>query len=345
MLDAEYAALLAATPLQVFDVGARGGLQQHWEGIRQYSAFVGFEPEEREAERLTRSAAPNETYVCAALHGAVEAVDFYQCVVPARSSIYPPNLDVIQEIYGTTESYRIARSERIEATTIDTLVSSRRVAAPDFLKLDTQGSELEILKGATHALDRSVVAIESEVEFLQLYSGQPVFADVDSFLRAHDFVFVGFLRTFTKSDLRQFSLRGETGYANAVEFLSTWASRLVPPHGASAGLSQLIYGDALYFKGVSTLLRYAAAQKDPRVTILKAVLLATRYRAYSYAWDVVAVSSERGLLESSDRSRLQSFITTSSRDVRPLLRFLGRQFTRLARRLRDPQRRRENRAT
>jgi hypothetical protein len=36
---------------------------------------------------------------------------------------------------------------------------------------------------------RSILAIHIEVEFLPLYKGQPLFADIDSFLRAQGFAF------------------------------------------------------------------------------------------------------------------------------------------------------------
>jgi Methyltransferase FkbM domain len=51
----------------------------------------------------------------------------------------------------------------------------------DAIKLDTQGSELDILRGATHVLP-TVSLIDIEVEFNELYDGQPLFCDVDRFL-------------------------------------------------------------------------------------------------------------------------------------------------------------------
>lgn len=56
----------------------------------------------------------------------------------------------------------------------------------DVLKLDLQGYELEALKGLGEKL-RDVRTILSEVEFVPLYDRQPLFADVDAFLRAAGF--------------------------------------------------------------------------------------------------------------------------------------------------------------
>eukprot|EP00660_Eupelagonema_oceanica_P019425 gene19425-biopygen2154 len=50
------------------------------------------------------------------------------------------------------------------------------------------GAELAVLRGAVVALAECVV-VEVEVEFAQLYVGQPLFADVDAFLRSQGFGF------------------------------------------------------------------------------------------------------------------------------------------------------------
>ena len=41
-----------------------------------------------------------------------------------------------------------------------------------FLKLDTQGYDLEVLRGATATLSR-VVALQSEISFVPIYAGMP----------------------------------------------------------------------------------------------------------------------------------------------------------------------------
>jgi hypothetical protein len=58
----------------------------------------------------------------------------------------------------------------------------------DFIKIDVQGSELVVFKNASRVLS-SAVLIQTEVLFVELYKGQPMFADVDTFLRANGFQF------------------------------------------------------------------------------------------------------------------------------------------------------------
>ena len=57
------------------------------------------------------------------------------------------------------------------------------VIKPDFVKLDTQGTELYILEGMQHTLKRAIFGVEVEVEFIEMYKNQPLFNEVDIFMR------------------------------------------------------------------------------------------------------------------------------------------------------------------
>jgi FkbM family methyltransferase len=67
------------------------------------------------------------------------------------------------------------------------------------LKLDLQGYELEALKGCERLLD-SIKVIATEVEFIPLYNGQPLFADIDLFLRNRGFRLLNLYDLYTHPD-------------------------------------------------------------------------------------------------------------------------------------------------
>jgi FkbM family methyltransferase len=60
-----------------------------------------------------------------------------------------------------------------------------------YLKIDTQGYELEVLRGATAALD-AIVLVEAELSLVSTYDGGPLFADVVGFLGEHGFQPIAF---------------------------------------------------------------------------------------------------------------------------------------------------------
>ncbi len=337
-LSPRLASLLQSDPLCIVDVGARGGLKEEWQAIREHATFVGFEPEQAEAARLQSTAAPNERYIASALYSAPTRATLYHCQSPARSSLYHPNYEMISEIYGGRGAYEVERVDEIDVTTLDLLLEQGALPAPNFIKLDTQGCELDILKGATTALEGPLLALETEVEFLPLYRGQPLFADVDSFLRGKGFELVGFKTLYSKLDAR-FIERGMHGYASSFEFLRAWAGRLIGPLGTLNAASQVVYGDAIYVRRSSSFLSQASEQEGP-TAVTKAVVLSTVLKLYEYAFETLAAAQARGLIGEDEAKELERYVHAHSRDLSPLWDGVRKQSARLLRRLGDPGRRR-----
>ncbi len=105
---------------------------------------------------------------------------------PACSSLLMPDPKLTENFPGLHCARHISSVE-IETVTLDAWARENNVQAIDYIKIDTQGTELEILKGGINAL-RNVRALEVEVEFNPIYLGQPIFSDVDTFLRSEGFV-------------------------------------------------------------------------------------------------------------------------------------------------------------
>jgi FkbM family methyltransferase len=70
--------------------------------------------------------------------------------------------------------------------TLDEAIRDTAFAAPDFLKLDVQGYELEVLKGGRKAL-KSAEAALLEVNLLQIYEGAPLLHEALCFMANEGF--------------------------------------------------------------------------------------------------------------------------------------------------------------
>ena len=81
---------------------------------------------------------------------------------------------------------------RISTTTLDEVQRTEGLA-PDCLKLDVEGAELDVLVGGEGVLG-DVLVMEIEVEFSPLFSGQPMFWDVDAHLRERGWRLLGLRR-------------------------------------------------------------------------------------------------------------------------------------------------------
>ena len=77
----------------------------------------------------------------------------------------------------------VEKKEVIDATTLDNLYHQSIIRELDFLKIDVQGSELDILHGGRDIINDNILGIQIEAEFKQLYKSQPLFAEIDSDIR------------------------------------------------------------------------------------------------------------------------------------------------------------------
>jgi FkbM family methyltransferase len=70
--------------------------------------------------------------------------------------------------------------------TLDGVLAEAGVPQTDLLKLDVQGYELEVLKGAVKTLT-AAPAVLIEVSTVELYQGSPLFHEVVAFMEAHGY--------------------------------------------------------------------------------------------------------------------------------------------------------------
>ena len=176
-------AILGESHPTLVDVGASRGIHPRWAQFGEFLNVVGFEPNPEEFRKLPAS--PKFRWVQAAVAGQKGRRTLYLTRRFNNSSLFLPNKSLIEELeWG--DGFDVVREEQIDCVSLDEALSEDGIQT-DFLKLDTQGSELEILRGGSRLLDSELVQIEVEVEFCPLYENQPLFADVDAELRSRGF--------------------------------------------------------------------------------------------------------------------------------------------------------------
>ncbi len=176
---------LLESELVVADIGARWGAADRWRPFGPRVRVIGFDPDAEECRRL-QEVEPDVRYVPVALGERQGVTTLHTTLEPACASFYPPAPGIVErhpELHGMT----CTGTAEVEVTTLDDWLDASDLDAIHVLKLDTQGSELQILTGATRTLEH-VRFLEVEVELNPLYDGQPLFGDVDRFMRAHGFV-------------------------------------------------------------------------------------------------------------------------------------------------------------
>jgi FkbM family methyltransferase len=174
-------------PIHAVDVGCRDGVRSQWRALGPYGSLVGFDADAEECARLNTGAiAEEEHYEPIALAASVGQATLYLTADPQSASLYPPNEEAVRR-HPELWRHEPRGTTTVATTTLDDWAQRGHRAAIDVLKIDVQGAELDVLRGAERCL-QSVRALELEVEFQALYVGQPLFGDVDQFLRERGFI-------------------------------------------------------------------------------------------------------------------------------------------------------------
>lgn len=227
--------------LTLVDVGARWGAVDLWREFGDKAKVFCFEPDEEEAKRLNAETPnPNIEYIPVALSDSDRGVNLTITEGVGCTSAYRP-IRSLYERYPGCRIMRPVRSTRCPSTTLDQFIDSRGIAIVDAIKLDTQGSELDILRGSEKALQRcSLVVVE--VEFNPLYERQPLFCDIDRFLRDRGFVL------WRLNNLAHYSTGILAGDPHSILVaVEPGGYQYVPFENG-----QLFWADALYVKEVAT---------------------------------------------------------------------------------------------
>ena len=178
--------LLAGNPPAViYDIGANTGT---WSCLAK-SLFPGarleaFEPLTMHAAAFHQMTAawPKDVHLHACALGATEGSATMQVMDFSDASSLLPVTDEGRREFKITP----VKEEQVPVMPLDVLVRREKLPPPDLLKLDVQGYELEVLRGAPDCL-RQARAVLLEVSFRSFYQAQPLFPEIHAFLHAHGF--------------------------------------------------------------------------------------------------------------------------------------------------------------
>lgn len=85
-------------------------------------------------------------------------------------------------------SVPVVHREMVSIKTVDDFLEAQQIPTVDLLKVDTQGFDLMVLKGAANSLASGMVKhVFVEINFIKLYEGQSRALDVFDYLQSHGF--------------------------------------------------------------------------------------------------------------------------------------------------------------
>lgn len=179
----------------VLDVGAnRGQFGQLLRETGYEGHIISFEPLGETYQKLAQASAGDEkwqTYNCA-LGAVSETTEINFTSASEFTSFLNPS-DYGKEVRNA--QVQIAQKETVEVKKLDDIFEEviSKCSGTDhqvFLKMDTQGFDQEVLKGAEKSLSR-IGGLQSEIAILPLYEGMPDYVESLSTFRSKGFELTG----------------------------------------------------------------------------------------------------------------------------------------------------------
>jgi FkbM family methyltransferase len=199
---------------EIIEVGAHpyGGKEELFYRLLDFfpnSKVNAFEIDETECQKLNKLSKNGVQFFPYALGYKEEVRKFYETNHPMCSSLYEPDIELLK-LYHNLEVAYLKNISEIKTISIDKFMETEKIKTVDFIKIDIQGAELDVFKGANKCLE-NILSIVSEVEFIQIYKNQPLFGDVCSFLNRKDIMFHKFLGLAGRS-LKPIIINNEKNY-------------------------------------------------------------------------------------------------------------------------------------
>ena len=171
----------------LLDIGAANGANGRWNIVSDKLSTILVEPHKESAKNLKSEGLE---VIESVLHSEDDKeIKFYNTRKPMCSSFYRPNFNHLKNFLDK-ERFEIISEDTFNSKSLDTEIV--KFTQPNFIKIDTEGSELDILKGSKNTL-LNVFGLEVECSFHQLREGQPLFEEIRSYLKDFDFVFIDFV--------------------------------------------------------------------------------------------------------------------------------------------------------
>lgn len=229
--------------ITLLDIGAAGDIEPRWNKIQHVLHYIGFEPDDRSRTILLNKKTNCLSYqiIDKAVWDTKGSIDINLCAKPQVSSYFSPKRAFL-DLFPESNRFDIESIENLQTNRLDDL----DVSNVDFIKIDIQGGELKALIGGEQLLSKTL-GLEIEVEFLELYKGQPLFGDITAFLSKHQIEFLDFVS------------------------LHRWE------RDVHKGFGQCIFGDALFLRSPENMLQIAKGDMDLIAKYLGICLLYYRF--------------------------------------------------------------------
>jgi FkbM family methyltransferase len=239
-------ALPADFQIMLCDAGSAGGLHPRWRRFLNNVTTVFSDPLDE------TSGGPRDIYLPFALGAESGEKSLFVTKRIMMTSMLRPHQALLERFWDKPEHTKIVKELTVPVRALDDLLNDRDIKL-DAIKVDVQGTELDILQGAKAAL-QSILTAEIEVSLLDRYKDQARFWDINAFMESQGFELIDISR------IKRYRHANQSGLIN-------------PWQGGGKRAGRIAFCDALYVRRYDQLVERIT---DP-VIALKVMLLLLVY--------------------------------------------------------------------
>lgn len=182
--------MFAQDPVVVVEVGYRPDIEDRWGVFGKDVERNVFGLCEKETDYLTVSQPKHgrvERFIPLTLSDREETVAVYAVKDPHYGVAAAPIDATFASRFKEGTPYLDVEERTMKAVSLDSLVAAGQISKPSFIKIDMEGAELKILKGASQALGDTVLGVSVEMCLQPLRKGAPSFDEVKTYLAERGF--------------------------------------------------------------------------------------------------------------------------------------------------------------
>jgi FkbM family methyltransferase len=274
-------------PLGFIDIGSVGGVHPLILPLASRSQCTCFEPDPVSCSELSdmyKATSPFSKLVIhnTALGAGPSQANLYVTRSPVATSLLEPDQEFASRY--RVQGLHVDSVSSVNIDSLDRTLAAEGIMRPyagEFIKLDCQGAEFDILTGASETLDKECVAIFCEVEFMSIYRNQKIFTEIDAYLNTKGFLLYGLHPHFISSRR-----------LNRIECETE---------------ERLLWADALYFRDPLESGREKGRGLNRQIQVLFLIAVLTHY--YDYAMEILEAFD----WTKKDRRHLTNLLLSCSR--------------------------------
>lgn len=178
---------LRITPV-LCDIGASGGPPAIWKPIAPFSTYIGFDPDLRDMQETFggeygRSIIINQAV---AADPAEDETAFFLTRSPYCSSTLEPDMQSLSN-YLFADLFAVEQQTTAAATTLEKVLERLSLDHIDWMKVDSQGTDLRIFESLEDATRSRLLVLDVEPGLIDAYRGEDLFVDAHRSLTSQGF--------------------------------------------------------------------------------------------------------------------------------------------------------------